>query len=108
MIVGLDLAGQSFELRVFLNNPGADVATETTPEAGYAGSVYVYGQGMPAAMSSPIPITRYVPVTEALWSAAATGSSVEVTLVPVAFGGVLPDIGDLSTFEISLRLHDSP
>ena len=42
---GVEQAGPSFEGRVFLNQPDADEATATSPEAGYAGSFHVYGYG---------------------------------------------------------------
>src|SRR5437588_12727977 len=45
---GVDQAGPSFEGRVFLNNPDADVTTARTPETGYAGSFHVYAYGEPA------------------------------------------------------------
>src|SRR5437016_3656407 len=47
VFTGVDQAGPSFEGRVFLNNPDADVTTARTPETGYAGSFHVYGYGEP-------------------------------------------------------------
>src|SRR6266853_5963291 len=35
----------SYEGRIFLNNPGANEQTATTPENGYAGSFQIFGHG---------------------------------------------------------------
>jgi hypothetical protein len=45
VLSGIEHAGPSYELRVFVNNRDATAATPATPEEGYAGSVYVYGHG---------------------------------------------------------------
>jgi hypothetical protein len=42
---GVDHAGSSYEGRVFLNNPDADARTARSPEAGYAGSYFIFGHG---------------------------------------------------------------
>lgn len=39
----VDHGGDSFEGRIFFNQPDADLKTKTTLEAGYAGSLYVFG-----------------------------------------------------------------
>lgn len=44
-IFGIDLAGPSYEGRVFLNNPKADENTLLTLDSGYAGSYYIFGHG---------------------------------------------------------------
>src|SRR5450631_1436017 len=44
-IHGLDHSKASFEGRIFLNNPGADVGTPPDLEHGYAGSFFVFGHG---------------------------------------------------------------
>jgi hypothetical protein len=93
VVEGVDQAGPSFELRVFVNSPHADSATEPTPEAGYAGSIYVYGYGRPPEESGPrIPMTRYVMATDAVRAAAARGATAAVTLVPVSSATHAPDI----------------
>src|SRR5438067_13778113 len=43
--VGVDQAGSSYEGRVFLNNPAADEQTPRSPDAGYAGSYFIFGHG---------------------------------------------------------------
>jgi hypothetical protein len=88
---GLDMAGSSYEGRVFLNNPGAGPETPTTPEEGFAGSFYMYAQGrvpeseVPAAApgKARIPLRRYIVATEAVRRAAASGATAGVTLVPI-------------------------
>lgn len=41
--IDVDHSGESFEGRIFLNNPGATLRTATTNENGYAGSLYIFG-----------------------------------------------------------------
>lgn len=40
---GIDHSGPSYEARVFLNNPNADIDTPRTAENGYVGSFSVFG-----------------------------------------------------------------
>lgn len=93
---GVDQSGPSFEARVFLNNPGADLGTPLTPEHGYAGSFHVYGYGIwPAdvgknretraddARAIRAPIKKTVIATEAVRMAAKKGPVVTVAVVPV-------------------------
>ena len=80
--------GPSYELRVFLGNPAADAATDLTPDAGYAGSIHVYGYGDPPPPdlgdSRPrLPMTRSLVANDAVRAAAARGPTAAVTLVPV-------------------------
>jgi hypothetical protein len=112
VVSGLEQAGPSFELRIFLENPDADAETEPTEDAGYAGSIYVYGYGRPpegaAAESEPhpqIPLTSYIMATEAIRAAAARGPTAAVTLVPVPFGepGATIDLGDA---EVSVQVNE--
>lgn len=105
VLAGIEQAGPSFELRVFVNNPAADAETARSLDAGYAGSVYVYGYGTPPAERPHILMTRYVTANDAVRAAAAKGSSVFVTLVPVAFSGPEPEV-DLSHIQVSVRVHD--
>lgn len=42
---GVDHARESYEVRVFLNNKGADEQTARSPETGYAGRFVVFGHG---------------------------------------------------------------
>jgi hypothetical protein len=58
---GVEMAGESFEARVFLNNPDADERTPRTPEMGYAGSFHVYGYGEPPPPSVAEAKRRHVP-----------------------------------------------
>jgi hypothetical protein len=112
VVTGLDQAGPSFELRIFLNDPHADDRTEPTGERGYAGSIYVYGYGQPperaGAGSDPrphIPMTRRVKATAAVRAAAAKGAEMAVTLVPVAYQAPNPDI-DLGEVQVSVLVHE--
>ncbi|HVE69659.1 MAG TPA: hypothetical protein VNB64_13875 [Solirubrobacteraceae bacterium] len=103
---GVDLAGTSFEGRVYLNRPGADERTPRTPGEGYAGSFHVYGYGEPAPPAvdaakarmegdGPVaPIEKRVHVDETALRTALTGSDeLTVTVVPVSAepGGSTPE-----------------
>lgn len=96
---GIEQAGQSFEGRVFLNNPGADENTPTTREHGYAGSFHVYGYGLwpgdierePSERGAQqvavrAPIEKVVIATEAVRAAVSQSPEVVVTVVPVCSG----------------------
>ena len=107
MFRGVEQGGASFEGLVFLNHPDADAGTERTPEAGYAGSFYVYGYGDPAPPgiaearrseaegSGPVaPIEKRLrPDERALGAALAGSDELTVTVVPVVAesGGDLPE-----------------
>lgn len=110
-IYGIDQAGASFEGRVFLNNPEANLATPLSPENGYAGSFHVYGYGIwPADLTTRpakpgasqgirAPITKTLIATEAVRRAAAKGSEARVTVVPVFPGNPPRDAGDAFKLE---------
>jgi hypothetical protein len=109
-VSGLEHGRQSYELRIFLNNPDADGQTEPTQANGYAASIYVYGYGDapegPDAGGSEhsgqrsVPITRSVIATEAVRAAAARGARASVTLVAVPYeatgAGIDLDLVDVS------------
>jgi len=94
---GVEQAGPSFEVRVFLNNPSADESTPQALETGYAGSFHVYGYGdvAPPAIAEakeqqsedegPVaPIEKRIHVDEATVRAALQQSDkLVVTAVPV-------------------------
>lgn len=112
VVDGLDLAGPSYELRVFLNNPEANAQTEPTPDNGYAGSIYVYGYGQPPETVGKsgrprMPMSRSMTATDAVRAAAGAGSSMSVTLVAVPFDPPDPDI-DLDTVVVSILLDEPP
>lgn len=87
---GVDLAGPSYEGRVFLNNPQAGPNTPLTAEQGYAGSFHVYGYGQTpeiahkAVPTARLPIRRSVVASEAVRQAVTRGPTATVTLVAVA------------------------
>jgi hypothetical protein len=105
-VAGLDLAGPSFDLLIFLNNPGADAATQPTEDNGYAGSIYVYGYGRPPDSmrddpGSRLPITRSVGATRAVRRALAHGPTASVTLVAIPADSPGPDV-DLGPLEVTV------
>jgi hypothetical protein len=126
-VSGLDHGGLSYEVRVFLGNPGADADTPLDGGAGYAGSIHVYGQGRAARQTVPDEMTgeldgvlaipagdatrprRSIVATEAVRAAAARGAQdgegrqLSVTLVPVAVGAQEADV-DLDAGPISVRI----
>ncbi|WP_433785338.1 hypothetical protein ACQPX6_03055 [Actinomycetospora sp. CA-101289] len=89
VVEGLDQAGPSFEVRVFVDNPEADEHTTATADDGYAGSIHVYGGGGgvdPAA--GRLPMSRAVDVTGVVRGHRAR-SEVTVTLVAVPYSDVV-------------------
>jgi len=91
---GVDQSGPSYEARVFLNNPDADLHTPLTSKHGYAGSFHVYGYGLWSAGEassctterSRTPMTRSLIATDAIRRALAAGPDVTVTVVALKPG----------------------
>jgi hypothetical protein len=103
---GVEHRGPSFEARVFLNEPGADVDTELSLERGYAGSFVIFGHGgcfgdsghceVPSGPRDPFdtrpphgmtPLTKLVEITDALLRAReGDHTTIDVTVVPVLPG----------------------
>jgi hypothetical protein len=113
---GLDQAGSSFELRIFLNQPDADTATDATEDNGYAGSIYVYGYGDPPAdlargrdpgAGPRLPMSRSIIATDAVRRAQAAGPTATVTLVAVAYESPGPEI-DMDSLDVSVLLDEQP
>jgi tyrosinase len=116
---GLDHSGSSYEGRLFVNNPDADADTETTDENGYAGSYFIFGHGgcfgdeghcdvAPRQTYDPRPphplwpTRKVVIATEAIRRAAAAGSTMTVTIVPIvlATSELVADDEELPKFEL--------
>jgi hypothetical protein len=108
-VEGLDQAGSSFDLRIFLNNPDADAMTEPTEDNGYAGSIYVYGYGRPpeGEVGARHPMTRSIIATDAVRRARAAGATAMVSLVPVPYDSPGPEI-DLDGVEVSVLIDEQP
>ncbi len=98
---GVDHGGASYEGRVFINNPEANVDTPASPESGYVGSFHVFGHGgcfgdvghcdvRPRRLYDPRPIHPLSPVRktvrasgEVMRRALQEGKPATVTVVPV-------------------------
>jgi hypothetical protein len=99
---GVDHAGSSFEGRVYLDAPGATVASGREDEA-YAGAFHVFGHGgcfgdeghcdVPSGPRDPFdlrpehqltPQTKLVTITEPLRALLARGSATQMTVTVVA------------------------
>jgi hypothetical protein len=115
----------SYEGRIFLNAPDADLGTPTEAEAGYAGSFYVFGHGscygdeghceVPSGPIHPFdyrrphplyPQVMVVPVTEALERLIDSGTpELTVTVVPTNAHG--EEVGDVLFFKrLALVTYD--
>jgi hypothetical protein len=116
---GLDHSGSSYEGRVFVNNPDADPATDTTIENGYAGSYYIFGHGgcfgdeghcdvQPRSTYDPRPphalwpTRKVVIATDAIRRAAQSGPTMTITVVPVVLSttDMVPEDEELPKFEL--------
>ncbi len=110
---GLEQAGPSFELRVFLNNAEAGADTEPAEDNGYAGSIHVYGYGQPppelaeSTARPRLPMTRSIIATDAVRRAARAGGRASVTLVPVGYEGAGDEI-DLVPVEVAILVDEDP
>jgi hypothetical protein len=96
----VDHSGASYEGRVYLNNPNADESTPQEPDAGYAGSYYIFGHGgclgdpghcevVPRRGYDPRPAhpltkaKKVVIATDAVKAAIRKAPDVTVTVVPI-------------------------
>jgi hypothetical protein len=114
---GVDHSGPSFQARVYFDNPEADEGTPLDPEAGYAGSFWIFGHGgcygdeghceVPTGPRDPFdyrpphkltPATKTVIVTDAV-ARRADADSVRVTVVPVVGKGSKARREDVLRFE---------
>jgi tyrosinase len=122
---GVAHRGDSYEGRVYLDSPEASPSTPMEPEAGYAGSFYVFGHGpcygddghceVPQGPIHPFDYRRphplnprlaVVTITDALRRLIDAGASeFRVTVVPSNVRD--EDVGDLLHFdELSLVTYD--
>jgi len=99
--IGVDHSGPSFEARVFVNNPNADINTPPTEAYGYAGCFNVFGHGGcfgdvghcdvsqkqdnfdPRPSSPLLPMKKVVIATSAIRNALARRADINVTVVPI-------------------------
>jgi tyrosinase len=112
---GVDHSGQSYEARVYLDNPGAGLDTPRDVEHGYAGSFVVFGHGGcygdpghcdPGLRTTDefdlrgphglAPFTKTVIVTDALRR--VSGSEVVVSVVAAAPGSRAAEASDALKF----------
>jgi tyrosinase len=113
---GVDHSGPSFEARIFLNQPGADLSTPRDPDAGFAGSFTVFGHAgcagdvghcdVPTGPADPFDLrpphamkrqTRTVIITEALRR--ISDPELTVTVVPVRPGALSAELVDALEFD---------
>lgn len=99
--IDVDHSGASFEARVFVNNPNADINTPPTEASGYAGSFNVFGHGGcfgdvghcdvaekqdsfdPRPSHPLLPMKKVVIATSAIKNAVAQSVDIHVTVVPI-------------------------
>ena len=99
--IGVDHSGASYEARVFVNNPNADLNTPQTEASGYAGSFNIFGHGGcfgdlghcditeprdgfdPRPAHPLLPIKKVVVATTAIKNAVAQHADITITVVPI-------------------------
>jgi len=99
--IGVDHSGATFEARVFVNNPNANIHTPPTEASGYAGSFNVFGHGGcfgdaghcdvhgepdkfdPRPSHPLLPMKKVVIATKAIRTALAQSADIRVTVVPI-------------------------
>jgi hypothetical protein len=103
---GIDHSGASYEGRVFINNPRANHDTAKKAEAGYVGSLYIFGHGgcfgdlghcdvqterRPYDFRSAhqlTPIKKRLIITEPLFRRFRNKDKLTVTIVPILARGM--------------------
>jgi tyrosinase len=109
----VDHSKASYEGRIFLNNPQAGIDTPKSPEAGYAGSFYIFGHGgcagdaghcdVPSGPARPFdlrpehqlaPVTQRVIVTDAVRRATKQSPTITISVVPIVKAEDLADLPD--------------
>jgi hypothetical protein len=113
---GVDHSGPSFEARVYLNTPDADLSTPRDPEAGFAGSFTIFGHAgcagdvghcdVPTGPADPFDVrpphamtrqTKTVIITDALRR--VTAPELTITVVPVRPGALSAETVDALVFD---------
>jgi hypothetical protein len=100
---GVDHSGPSYEGRVFVNNPKADINTKMILENGYIGSYYVFGHGQcfgdighcdvmqnpdPLSPSHPLtPLFKVLTVTDKIKKIGQKTGRFVITIVPKLASG---------------------
>jgi hypothetical protein len=130
---GVDHAGPSYEARIYLDNPAADLDTPREISDGYAGSFWVFGHGGcfgelghcdipegprgPYDKRPPHPLTpqfKTVIVTDALKRTMQTSDAktLSVTIVPIVpktrYSLVTIDADPLKFDSVSLLTYEGP
>ncbi len=114
----VDHSGDSFAVRVFIDDPDASLQTPMRDNSAYAGSFYVFGHGPclgdeghcevpPGPISAYdfrapyalTPLYRRLPITEALRHRTDPAGTFTVTLVPVVNRGGTPEQADVLFFK---------
>jgi tyrosinase len=126
--LGVDHSGESYEGRIFLNNPEAGLETPADDEHGYAGSIYIFGhghcwgdEGHCAVPPGPlhgfdhrdphhlVPELHEVEVTGAVRRLIQSDTKLAtVTVVPIVRRGGTPEVDDtqLQFSELQLVTYD--
>lgn len=123
IVEGLRHDCQSYEGRVFINRPDADVADGRDPTKGYAGSYFIFGHpncfGGPGHCRVPThyrafdkrpthpltPATKRVVITDALRQAANQAKEITIAIVPAYLDGAAAR--DVLAFErLQIALYD--
>jgi hypothetical protein len=111
----VDHSGDSYEARIFIDNPTATLDTPREAASGYAGSFTIFGHGgcygdvghcdVPTGPRDPFdlrpphpltPFTKIVTVTEAVHG--LTGAAIDVTIVAVRAGEASHELSDALRF----------
>ncbi len=113
-IHNVDHSGRSYEGRIFLNNPNANLKTELTLKYGYVGSYYIFGHGgcfggmghcdIPAEGRRTFdyrpshhlrPQYKRIIITNALKELGKDVNMFTITIVPVLYGSSIADDSNL-------------
>ncbi|MCA1577362.1 MAG: hypothetical protein LC794_08370 [Acidobacteria bacterium] len=117
--IDVDHAGPSFEARVFVNNPGANISTPPMESYGFAGCFNVFGHGGcfgdaghceihgrhednfdPRPSHPLIPMKKVVIATSAIRKALNERADIHVTVVPIIKSWTeKSDVNDILRFD---------
>jgi len=120
---GLQFPTASYEVRVFVNDPGANADTRVADNDKYAGSIYIFGHGECYGASGHcdpvehepgdtredhhlLPVDRSIDLTGALQAAGDVKGGMQVTLVVCDTAGKLVDHSVLSYENVALLARD--
>lgn len=115
VVHGLEQAGPSYEVRVFIGNKSANIGTPLHSQYGFVGTIPIYGYG-PSASTIPgavdqkprSPMSRELILPKESEKMLSGKQAIPLTLIPVHFGKGISaeDVFTVDNAELRVKAHE--